>query len=97
MGSVRRYQKGEVLQLLVEDFTTSEFRDPVHEVFQNALAGKQTDNFEFPLYTKDGKCVTILLNASPRTNRDGAVPSPFRAKQAAHDGQCLSGLFVAGR
>ena len=72
--SVHRYQKAEVLERsLVEDFTTAEFRSSVHEVFKNAQAGIQTDNFEFPLYTKDGKCVYVLLNASSRSDRDGEL------------------------
>ena len=56
---------------LFQDFITAEFQDSVNEVLQNALVGKETDNFEFPLYTKDGTRVYVLLNASSR--RDNSV------------------------
>ena len=55
---------------LVETFITAEFQDSVQEVLQNALLGVQTANFEFPLYTKDGRRVVVLLNAA--TRRDGS-------------------------
>ena len=58
---------------LVEDFITPEFQASVKEVLDNALLGVQTDNFEFPLYTMDGACVYVLLNASSRRNADGKI------------------------
>ena len=45
----------------------------MQEVLQNALQGQETDNFEFPLYTKDGKRVYVLLNASSRRDQRGDI------------------------
>jgi hypothetical protein len=38
-----------------------------------ALQGTETDNFEFPLYTKDGSRVELLLNAATRRDGTGAI------------------------
>jgi two-component system phosphate regulon sensor histidine kinase PhoR len=35
--------------------------------------GKETANFEFPLYTRDGKRVELLLNATPRRDASGNI------------------------
>ena len=45
----------------------------MNDVLQDALEGIDTANFEFPLFSKDGKRVDILLNASPRQDADGNV------------------------
>ena len=55
---------------LVEDFITPEYKAAVKEVLDNALQGRETANFEFPLFTKDQTRVEVLLNAT--TRRDGA-------------------------
>ena len=54
---------------LVHEFISPDYRVDVKEVLDNALNGKQTANFEFPLYTKNHVRVEILLNAT--TRRDG--------------------------
>ena len=43
------------------------------EVLDNALKGRETANFEFPLYTKDRQRVEVLLNATTRRDVSGAV------------------------
>ena len=43
------------------------------EVLDNALQGRETANFEFPLYTKDRQRVEVLLNATTRRDVSGAV------------------------
>ncbi len=43
------------------------------EVLDNALTGRETANFEFPLYTKDRQRVEVLLNATTRRDVSGAV------------------------
>ena len=43
------------------------------EVLDNALQGRETANFEFPLYTKNRRRVEVLLNATTRRDVDGAV------------------------
>ena len=38
-----------------------------------ALGGKETANFEFPLYTKKSERVEILLNAATRRDANGQI------------------------
>ena len=57
----------------MQDFITPEFQKSVKEVLDNALQGRETANFEFPLYTKDRRRVEVLLNATTRRDVDGAV------------------------
>mmetsp|Transcript_28857 Transcript_28857/g.95978 ORF Transcript_28857/g.95978 Transcript_28857/m.95978 type:complete len:2230 (-) Transcript_28857:59-6748(-) len=58
---------------LVAKFTTPEYRQKVEQVLELACQGTETANFEFPLLSKDGAQVQILLNASPTTTLDGQV------------------------
>lgn len=51
---------------LVSNFITQEFRESVNQVLSSALLGKETANFEFPLFTKNG-------------DRNPRVPSPSHA------------------
>jgi PAS domain S-box-containing protein len=68
------FEKEEVLgRDLVQDFITEEYKDSVKEVFDKALRGEETANFEFPLYTKDGKRLDVLLNASTRRDLEGNI------------------------
>ena len=68
------YSRGEVLGCnLVKDFIAEDYKVLVKEVLDNALMGKETSNFEFPLYTKDGKRVELLLNATPRRDASGNI------------------------
>ncbi|MFT4664919.1 MAG: signal transduction histidine kinase, partial [Gammaproteobacteria bacterium] len=39
----------------------------------NALKGQETANYEFPLFTKDGQRVMVLLNASTRRNAEDEI------------------------
>ena len=56
--AITGFSKQEVMgQHLVKTFITDELQDSVQEVLEKALAGEETDNFEFPLYTKDGRRV----------------------------------------
>ncbi|KAG1709124.1 hypothetical protein DVH05_022756 [Phytophthora capsici] len=69
-----QYSNEEVLGAnLVENFIPEDFREAVWAVFSQALQGQETANFEFPLITKDGRRVEILLNATSRYNEKGAV------------------------
>ena len=56
---------------LVQEFISAEYRALVQNVFDNALSGVETANFEFPLHTKLGARVQILLNATTRRGEDG--------------------------
>jgi PAS domain-containing protein len=57
----------------LQDFITKEYQVSVKEVLDNALQGRETANFEFPLYTKDQRRVDVLLNATTRRDVSGNV------------------------
>ncbi|MDS9947804.1 MAG: PAS domain S-box protein, partial [Planktomarina sp.] len=68
------FEKAEVLgRDLVQDFITEEYKASVKEVLDNALRGKETANFEFPLNIKGGSRLDILLNASTRRDLEGNI------------------------
>jgi PAS domain S-box-containing protein len=72
--TITGYSKDEVFgRNLVEDFIAEDYKVLVKEVLDNALVGKETSNFEFPLYTKDGKRVEVLLNATTRRDASGNI------------------------
>jgi PAS domain S-box-containing protein len=73
-ASITGFSKEEVVgKDLVKVFISTEYRDSVKRVLDDALAGNGTDDFEFPLYTADGRRVDVLLNATPRRMNTGAV------------------------
>ena len=68
------FKKEEVLgKNLVETYITEDYRGAVKQVLDNALKGKETTNYEFPLFTKDGKKVMVLLNSSTRRDTAGTI------------------------
>jgi len=68
------YSKDKVIgHDLVEEFITNEYKIPVKEILDNALRGKETANYEFPLYTKDGNRLEVLLNATTRRDVAGNI------------------------
>jgi len=58
---------------LVQEFITDDFKTAVQAVLDQALAGDETDNFEFPLITKGGARIEVLLNATTRRDEQGNV------------------------
>jgi PAS domain S-box-containing protein len=59
------YPSAEVMgQNLVERFITLDHRARVQSVIDQALEGKETANFEFPLMTKASIRLEVLLNAT---------------------------------
>ena len=58
---------------MIQDFITQEYQVTVKEVLDNALQGRETAYFEFPLYTKDQCRVEVLLNATTRRDVSGNV------------------------
>ncbi|MDM8521726.1 PAS domain S-box protein [Anaerolineales bacterium HSG6] len=58
---------------MVDEFITEDYREAVKQVLDNALQGEQTANYEFPLYTKAGQRVMVLLNASTRRSAQGEI------------------------
>ena len=68
------FKKHEVLgKDLVATYITEDYREAVKLVLDNALKGKETANFEFPLFTKSKQRVMVLLNSSTRRNADGEI------------------------
>ena len=73
-AKITGFEKAEVLgKDLVAGFITDEYKAPVKEVLDNALRGEETANYEFPLYTKDGRRVDVLLNATTRRDVDDNI------------------------
>ena len=73
-AEITKFSREEVLgKDLVEVYISLDYRASVRQVLSNALQGQVTANFEFPLCTKDNKCVEVLLNATPRTDASGRI------------------------
>jgi PAS domain S-box-containing protein len=68
------FSKTEVIgRSLVADLITDEYKDSVGEVLAKALAGEETANFEFPLFTHSGDRVDVLLNSTTRRDASGQI------------------------
>ena len=57
----------------MQEFITNEYKDAVSTVLNLALQGNETANFEFPLITKHGVRIEVLLNATTRRDEQGNV------------------------
>ena len=58
---------------LVQTYITEDYKKSVKKVLDDALKGKETANYEFPLFAKNGERVMVLLNSSARRNVDGKI------------------------
>ncbi len=59
------YPPEEVMgKILVKEFITNEFKTAVQAVLDQALHREETANFEFPLMTKGGVHLDVLMNAT---------------------------------
>ena len=58
---------------LVGEFITDDYKAAVREVLDRALLGIETSNYEFPLFTKSGKEIYLLLNATSRRAKDATI------------------------
>ena len=68
------YRAEEVMgRKFVQEFITPEYQEAVQQVLDEALKGNERGNFEFPLVTKLGVCIEVLLNATTRRNDQGSV------------------------
>ena len=73
-AKLTRFTKEEVLgKDLVKTYITDDYKQAVKQVLDNALTGTETANYEFPLFTKDGRRVMVLLNASTRRDAEGKI------------------------
>ena len=70
--NITGFNKDEVMgRDLVADFVTDDHKVSVADVLAKALKGEETANYEFPLLTKSGDQVDILLNSSTRYDASG--------------------------
>ncbi len=67
------FSKAEVMGRDLVDFVVDAFKPAVKNVLDRALVGIDTANFEFPITTKEGRQVTVLLNAGTRRDADGNI------------------------
>jgi len=67
------FSKEDVFDRDLVDFVSPGYKLAVKEVLDRALRGIETENFEFPLETKDGRRVTVLLNAGTRRGAEGEI------------------------
>ena len=68
------YSKKQVLgQNLIDNFITEDFKEAVKSVLDDALTGRETVNYEFPLYSQDGSRVDVLLNSTTRRDAQGRI------------------------
>lgn len=58
---------------LVTNFIADEHKASVKGVLINALEGRETANFEFPLLTRSGHQVDVLLNSTTRRDDKGYI------------------------
>ena len=73
-AAITKFTREEVLgKHFVQVYITEEYRSSVQRVLDNSLEGKETANFEFPLFTKDQRRVEVLLNATPRRDVTGKI------------------------
>jgi PAS domain S-box-containing protein len=60
-------------QDLVANFITDDYKASVGEILEKALKGEETTNFEFPLFTRSGDRVDVLLNSTTRRDAYGQI------------------------
>ena len=73
-ASTTGYASDEAIgQDLVQTYIRKDFRDSVQAVISSALKGNGLANYEFPLFSKTGERVEILLNATTRRDADGKI------------------------
>ena len=58
---------------LGRDFINDGYKASVGEVLEKALKGHETANYEFPLFTKCGDRVEVLLNSTTRRDTSGQI------------------------
>lgn len=68
------YSKAEVMgHDLTDVFINQDYKASVKEALDRALTGEETASHEFPLYTKSGERVDVLLNLTALREAEGAI------------------------
>ena len=76
-SSLLGYSKDEAMgQGLVQRFITEDYKASVDEVLASALMGRETANFEFPMFTKLGERLRMVTE----WNRKAAEASGYNVK-----------------
>ena len=57
----------------VETYITNDYKQAVQNVLTNALKGKETANYEVPIFTKNNTRIMVLLNATTRRNNKNNI------------------------
>lgn len=70
---VTGYSKNESYIRKLSDFIVRESQDGFFEAMNSVLNDKVITNYEMTVRSKDGKKVTLLINATPRTSASGEV------------------------
>ena len=70
---VTGYQKEEVLGIHWKTFTPAKSEKKASSVLNLVLEGKQTENFEFSIFSKDKNQVILLVNSSARRDTHGKI------------------------
>ena len=72
--NITGFTKAEVMgKDLVANFINDDYKVAVGEVLKKALKGEETANYEFPLFTKSGDRVDVLLNSTTRRDASGQI------------------------
>ncbi|MBL4690234.1 MAG: PAS domain S-box protein [Rhodospirillales bacterium] len=91
-ATITGFAKDEVLgRDLVADFITDDYKASVKEVLDKALKGDETSNYEFPLNTKLGDRVYVLLNSTTCRDAHGTITGVIGI------GQDVTGLLQKSR
>ena len=68
------YKKEEVFGTNpIHTYSLKKHKNSIKKVLDDALKGKETANFEFPLFTKNGACLMMLLNSTTRRGVNGEI------------------------
>ncbi len=73
-AEITGYGSDEVMHChLVDEFVADDHKASVKDVLDQALKGEELANFEFPLLSKSGDRIEILLNSSTRRDTHGDI------------------------
>ncbi len=74
IANVTGFSKVEVIgRHAIKDLVTEKYKQPVRELLDSALKGKEFSSLEFALNKKDGGRIEVLLNVATRRDMDGNV------------------------
>ena len=75
---------------IIQCFIDVNSRDSVKQILLKALAGEETSNYEFPLYTKDHRKLDILFSATAKREKK-LIINPNRDPSNSSSSHNISG------